>query len=206
MIIKFVARLVKRLIGYSWIRNRLQDEFIKSILYPYALEGSLTIEEACFLSTIVKEADVFSGPIIEIGTLFGASALVITSAKKAKRDFITVDNFRWNPAQLTRKVHKDITLKKLSESISKYSVKLIDSSKSDFYENYSDTSPSLVYIDADHSYEGTLEDLIWAKKVGAKIISGHDYCEQHPGVIKAVKEVFNKKPDLCGTIFFIRSE
>jgi hypothetical protein len=199
-----VKDIVKSVTGYSRLRSRLQDEFIKSILYPYALESSISIEEARFLTKIVKEADEFEGPIIEIGTLFGGSTLVIINAKKAMRKFITVDNFRWNPAGLDRNVHKDITNKKISEAIEKYSVELIDSDKLDFYENYSDPPPSLVFFDADHSYEGTLEDLLWAKNIGAKIISGHDYSEQHPGVMKAVNEVFKKEPGyLCGSLFVI---
>jgi len=199
-----VKHIVKSVIGYEKLRNKLQNEFIKSILYPYALESSISIEEARFLTKIVKEADEFTGPIIEIGTLFGNSTMTIINAKKATRKLITVDNFRWNPAGLDRNVHKDIAKKKLSEAIEKYSVELIDSDKTIFYDNYSDDHPSLVFFDANHSYESTLEDLLWAKNIGAKIISGHDYSEQHPGVIKAVKEVFTKEPrHLCCSLFVI---
>ena len=120
------------------------------------------------------------------------------------RKLIAVDNFQWNPAGLDCKIHKDITIKILSEAIEKYSVELIDSDKKIFYSDYSDDRPSLVFFDADHSYEGTLEDLLWGKNIEAKIIAGHDYCEKHPGVIQAVHEVFKKEPKyLRGSLFVI---
>jgi hypothetical protein len=44
-----------------------------------------------------------------------------------------------------------------------------------------------VYIDADHSYSGTLRDLMAARRVARKWICGHDFCElQDYGVVRAV--------------------
>ena len=52
----------------------------------------------------------------------------------------------------------------------------------------------LVFIDADHRYEGALTDIkTWlplVKKGG--ILSGHDYKPSHPGVMKAVDEIIGK--------------
>ena len=52
------------------------------------------------------------------------------------------------------------------------------------------------YIDGNHHYEYVKEDIqICLKKIkNDGIISGHDYCEESPGVIKAVNEMFGK-PD-----------
>lgn len=53
-----------------------------------------------------------------------------------------------------------------------------------------DSSLSMVYIDADHSYEGVKKDLVvWGNKVvSGGIIAGHDYLNKSYGVYKAVQE------------------
>lgn len=57
-----------------------------------------------------------------------------------------------------------------------------------------DGSVDFVFIDADHSYEHVLADLIaWFPKVKkGGFISGHDYCQpDFPGVKKALKDFFS---------------
>lgn len=54
-------------------------------------------------------------------------------------------------------------------------------------EKFDDKYFDVIYIDADHSYEGVLKDLEIAKKK-AKLVTGHDYVKGFPGVMKAVKE------------------
>ena len=51
----------------------------------------------------------------------------------------------------------------------------------------------LVFIDSDHYYEAVKKDIpLWLPKVRkGGILSGHDYAsKRHPGVEKAVKEIF----------------
>jgi cephalosporin hydroxylase len=52
--------------------------------------------------------------------------------------------------------------------------------------------PWLVFIDADHSYEGVRDDIAtWRPLIQpGGIIAGHDYDPQFPGVAKAVDEAF----------------
>lgn len=59
-------------------------------------------------------------------------------------------------------------------------------------EQFKDRSVDLVFIDADHSYEGVCADIrAWLPKVHiGGFICGHDFSEQFPGVIQAVKEHF----------------
>ena len=49
-----------------------------------------------------------------------------------------------------------------------------------------------IYIDGDHRYDAVLNDILLAKKLVKEggIIAGHDYHEESPGVVRAVKEVF----------------
>ena len=53
---------------------------------------------------------------------------------------------------------------------------------------FADDSLDMVFLDADHGYEATKADIAWAQKVGAAIISGHDYGDHCPGVGRAVEE------------------
>ena len=51
-----------------------------------------------------------------------------------------------------------------------------------------DKSVDMVFIDADHSYEGCKRDIeTWLPKA-RKIICGHDYSQNWPGVVKVVDE------------------
>lgn len=186
--------LLKQMTGYDKLRSRLWNEFITSTLYPFATKGHISVEEAQFLSRLVIRANDIEGPIIEVGTLFGYSTLVIVIAKNPQKELITVDKFRWNPVGISPEVHFELTQQILKEAIERHSARLIRADKREFYEGYEGQPPSLVFFDADHSYEETCEDLQWAKRVKAKIIAGHDYSTQFPGVTSAVSDVFENTP------------
>lgn len=62
------------------------------------------------------------------------------------------------------------------------------------YEKECNEIFDVVYIDGCHDYDFVLEDIIkWSKKCRL-FMCGHDYLPLHPGVIKAVNEVYGK-PD-----------
>jgi len=58
--------------------------------------------------------------------------------------------------------------------------------------NVKDESLDFIFIDADHSYEHCKQDIeLWSPKVRpGGMISGHDYQDLFPGVIRAVDESF----------------
>ena len=61
-------------------------------------------------------------------------------------------------------------------------------------EAFDDLPPlDMIYIDGDHKYQAVVNDIVLAKKIVKKggWITGHDYNVQHPGVIKAVNELFD---------------
>ena len=51
----------------------------------------------------------------------------------------------------------------------------------------------MVFIDAFHQYKSVMEDLRWATALQVPIISGHDYCDKYPGVLRAVDETFGDR-------------
>lgn len=50
--------------------------------------------------------------------------------------------------------------------------------------------PGFIYIDADHKYENVRDDIEawWPLLVRGGIFAGHDYDDEHPGVMRAVQE------------------
>ena len=161
------------------------DEWLESaLILP---KGQISVGEAIFLGKLIREADSVR-PIIEIGTLFGWSTRTIVLFKPPQQPLITVDAFCWNPLGLSAEKHYAITSGVLKESVDKFGVSIVRSEKRKFYDSYDGPPPSLVFLDADHGYEQTAEDIKWARSVHAGVICLHDYSEEFPGVMRAAKE------------------
>lgn len=164
--------------------------------------GQLSILEARLLSELIRESDP-TRPIIEIGTLFGFSTIVMALAKRRDQPLITVDNYSWNPLGLSPLAHRAITANRLREVVGEHNVQIIASGKDEFYSSYGGPPPALFFCDADHSYEATKADILWARSVGATIVCGDDY--DHPfqrGTAQAVDELGGPKR-LAGGLFVV---
>lgn len=152
-------------------------------------EGTIFAEEQPLLRELVTKANSLPGPIIEIGTLFGSTTTLLALWKSQSKKIITVDNYSWNPWQLNPLVHRTLTAQVLHYLAEKGEVQVVCQDKQEFFDSYRGGPPALVFLDADHSYEATKADIQWAKRIGASIICGHDYCGDHcPGVGQAVEE------------------
>jgi hypothetical protein len=164
--------------------------------------GQLSIVESRLLGELVKSSDS-SRPIIEIGTLFGFSTTVMTFSKSPNQRLLTVDNYSWNPLGLTPEAHFQTTSNRLKEATSGFGVEIIRMDKDEFYRTYSGPPPALFFCDADHSYEATKADLLWAKSVGASIICGDDYDHAYQlGTKQAVDELGGPR-QLAGGLFVL---
>jgi hypothetical protein len=149
--------------------------------------SEISFEESRFLGSLVQAAPS-DHPIIEIGTLFGASTRVIMLFKDPATPLITVDSFQWNPFGLARDQHAALTKEFLADGALHHNVTLCEMDKETFYSTYRGVAPGLVFLDANHGYESTKNDLAWALGIGASIVCGHDYSPKFPGVVKAVDE------------------
>lgn len=188
-------------------RNR--NEFnnflsVKQTFANIALEDQGVVQEyeISLLQELVTQANGFPGPLIEIGTLFGFTTQKIAFWKDARKKIIAVDNFCWNPRGISSDEHYHLTCKILWYLIKTGHVELLNMSKDDFFKNYQDEAPSFVFIDADHSYEATLSDIQESQRIGARIICGHDYNNDHPGVVRAVDECGGASR-LCGSVWVL---
>ncbi|MDT3675750.1 MULTISPECIES: class I SAM-dependent methyltransferase [Microcystis] len=169
-----------------------------------AATSQLSLSESKFLAELVQASDP-SRPIIEIGTLYGWSTLVITLFKHPGQKLITVDNYSWNSLGIAPEAHYTATRLRLAEAVEKFNVQQVKMDKDEFYRQYQGTRPSLFFCDADHGYEATKADLEWANKIGADIICGDDYsAEKFPGVVRAVEEMGGAAKVVDG-LFLLRS-
>jgi predicted O-methyltransferase YrrM len=180
-------------------RLRYRDlQFFRGITAP----GHVTIEEARFLAELAQ-ASAPHRPIVEIGTLFGFSTLVLARAKHPGQRLITVDNYCWNPLGLSPEAHARATASVLQDAVKTQNVEVVRADKDDFYRNYDGPPPALFFCDADHEYEPTLCDLRWARDAGADLICGHDYHPaRHPGVVRAVTDLGGAR-EIRGTVFVL---
>jgi hypothetical protein len=151
--------------------------------------GTLMFDvERRLLRDLVERSNDIPGPIIEIGTLFGETTTRIALWKSPHKKIVTVDNYSWNPWRIGPAAHEALTERVLRYLRETGQVEIHSCDKDKFYREYRGEKPSLVFLDADHGYEATKADIEWARKVGAAIISGHDYGDHCPGVGRAVEE------------------
>jgi predicted O-methyltransferase YrrM len=164
-------------------------------------EGSVQPVELEFLKELVIQAQCISGPIIEVGTLFGFTTQAIASWKDPSKALITIDNYSWNPVGLVPQAHRDFTRRTLYYLSNKCETTLFEGLSTDFYAAYDGVTPSMIFIDASHEYEHVLSDINWAKSNGVPIIAGHDYSRFWPGVQRAVEESFGTEFKVKGTLW-----
>jgi hypothetical protein len=121
--------------------------------------------------------------------------------KAPDQPLIGVDNYSWNPLELRPEFHEYATRRVLEQATSKFNTTLKSEDKRAFFDAYDGPPPGLVFCDADHSTEATLEDINWARSVGAKIVCGHDYGED-PQVSAAIDQLGGPK-ELVGRVFVV---
>jgi hypothetical protein len=163
--------------------------------------GGISETDELGLRVAVAKAAPFDGPIVEIGALFGWTTQLLASLKSPAKELIAVDNYCWNPFMLPEDDHRVITRRTLHYCLEHCRTRLFDGSTQEFYDGYDGPIPSMVFIDADHSYREASRDISWAKGLGVPVICGHDYQSLHPGVMKAVDENFGTEFEVFGSVW-----
>jgi hypothetical protein len=192
-----VASWLKKLTRFR--RRRKRDAAMVSL----AELGTLSEEEHGFLQELVQRSNPFPGDLIEIGTLFGHTTQRLASWKAPQKRVVTVDRFSWNPWGLTDGDHERLAGNNLFYLTGHGHVELVKADKNDFYRDRDfAVPPALVFLDAVHKYDETRKDIVWARRVGARVICGHDYGPAFPGVIQAVQE-FGGPEKVVGTVWVL---
>jgi hypothetical protein len=174
----------------------------KSLLDLRGDAGSVEPEGLAFLRKLVKLSQQYPGPIVEIGTLFARTTTYMAVFKAPEQKLITVDTYGWNPWGLSREAHFELTSRVLSYLVQTGHVEQIKQNKNLFYATYRGPTPSLVFLDAVHTYEETKKDIEWAKSIGVPLIAGHDYAPHFPGVQQIVNEHGGPK-ELGSTVWLL---
>lgn len=145
--------------------------------------GGLTDEEMRGLISWLPERGVF----VEVGTLFGLTALAVKRARPELR-VVAVDNFCWNPFGLPSRVHERFTRQVLAGS----GVEIVRCSSDEWRQK--GEKIDAIFFDASHAYADVKEECAWAKAQAIPLVMGHDYNNSNPrfGVTRAVDEVFGK--------------
>jgi len=141
---------------------------------------------------LVREAAHHEGPIIEIGTLFGFTTQLMAACKRPGQKLITIDNFSWNPFALPTADHREFTQRSLHYCLKHADVTLFEGMSKAFFKDYAGPPPALIFIDAAHDYESVKRDIQMGLGSAPKVLSGHDYNEISPGLVKAVTETLGK--------------
>ena len=151
-------------------------------------QATVEAEAIPFIQKLVRESRKYPGPIIEIGTLLGITTTNMALAKAPEQKIITVDIYCWNPWSLPPENHRALASTVLHYLVQNGHVEQVFQDKNEFIQTYQGPAPALVFLDAIHTYEETKIDIEWARRIGAKIIAGHDYSDQFPGVKQIVDE------------------
>jgi len=139
--------------------------------------------------------------VIEVGSWVGESALAlhagflsaggtvycVDSFEGAKTDWTGALAGSLEPAAVTNYFAQNVgeLLNNGIQAIRGYSTDVADSMESQ--------DADLVFLDASHDYRSVKADIeAWIRHVSPTgILCGHDYCDQFPGVQRAVKELFD---------------
>lgn len=153
---------------------------------------SLTPLETAALRTLAERKRV-----IEIGSAFGYSTLVLASVAKCVWAIdphdtpVVVGNYfhSWEADAMGK--YRDGTLAVLTENLRRAGltnrVEIVQQYSNDFLPSFSE-SANFAFIDGDHAYPACWDDLTnCAQKIGSGVMAVHDYNEAYnPGVKDAV--------------------
>jgi hypothetical protein len=196
--IKYVQTLVK----HRRVLKQLVTTHVFFLEHSHlSLWGSVTSEDERGLAEAVKRAAAYPGPIVEVGALFGWTTQLLASLKEPEKELIAIDNFCWNPFSLSPADQQAIAERTLRYPIDHCRTRIVVGSTQDFYRTYSGPPPSMVFIDADHSYKAVCDDIAWARSLGVPVITGHDYNRDHMAVKKAVDDCFPHGVETTGSVW-----
>lgn len=132
-----------------------------------------------------------NGMLVEVGCYYGKSTHILYKSKKNSVLMYSIDKFVGTV---------------IDPAVQQYEILINNMSNKSFYPRimhgdsdaaifFDDNSIDLIFIDADHSYEGVKKDILnFIPKMKKKaIMCGHDYDGDYNGVKKAVDEIFEGK-------------
>ena len=167
------------------------------------MKNNINLPEGYFTEADIKEyrhlmsCVPLGGTIVELGCYKGRSICSVADIIKERNlKVFVVDIFTWTENEKTEE-QKKITIEyeqEFRDNVALFGIfPVVMRMKTDeAYLYIADNIIDLILIDADHSYEAVFNDIKnWETKCKGTV-AGHDYVWDHPGVIRAVDEIYGK--------------
>ena len=104
-------------------------------------QATLAANELDLLCELVRESAEHFGPIVEIGTLIGATTTRMALWKSPRQRIITVDNYCWNPWRLPAELHHALASQVLFSAVESHHVEQLRVDKGEFFRTYRGPAP-----------------------------------------------------------------
>lgn len=161
------------------------------------IDGWMSANEITLLKQLAGE----SNSVVEIGSWKGRSTKALLESCKGK--VYAVDHWKGTKSDISSiaTINHDI-FAEFMKNVGHYPNLVVLKGESTDMAGMFNGNVDMVFIDADHTYEGCKADIEAWKPKCRKFMCGHDYSESFPGVMQAVNEIFGK-PYTTDTIWWV---
>lgn len=163
------------------------------------LDGWMEQDELSILRQLAGESD----SVVEIGSWKGRSTKALLESCKGK--VYAVDHWKGSNTDISCLLaYKNDIYAEFMKNVGNYpNLVVLKGESTEMAGLFNGNKADMVFIDADHTYEGCKADIeAWTPKCN-KFMCGHDYSPDFPGVMQAVNEKFGK-PFTTGTIWWVK--
>ena len=150
------------------------------------LDGWMGQNELAILKQLASE----SKSVVEVGSWKGRSTKALLESCKGK--VYAVDHWKGSNTDLScLAAHKNDIYAEFMKNVGNYpNLVVLKGESTEMAKQFNGNNADMVFIDADHTYEGCKADIeAWLPKCN-KFICGHDYNLDFPDVVRAVTEKF----------------
>lgn len=175
----------------------LQDFVSKNITGRIALVSRLEAE-------VLEKYAALQGDHVEIGCLWGATAILAALAKReagVEGHVYTIDKMSggfWQTGDTeyyNRVPTRKIVMQNFERTGTQHDITLVEA-LSNPWPLPDTVKPRTVLIDGSHTYEGCKQDWQNVKRLEPEFVLFHDYASgRHPGVQKAVDKIRSSEPE-----------
>jgi hypothetical protein len=164
------------------------------------VDGYMTLDELVWL----YEQATRMGSVIEIGSWKGRSTTVLLEG--CPGTVVAVDNWTGHDPSsngvLEDHAAKTDVFAEFQVNVGAYANLTVCRGDSKEMSGHL-PSVDMVFIDAEHTYEGCKSDIEGYASKAKRLVCGHDYSPAWPGVMQAVNEVFGTRVKTAGSIWYV---
>ncbi len=137
-----------------------------------------------YIESIIEECGITPNSALEVGVDNGYSTHILSELFK---EVVAVDDFRVGFIGRQTKEQADAQFANVYSTLKDRNIQLVREDFNTYKDKISDKRFDLIHIDADHSFEATLEQLTWALE-HSNLVIAHDTIS-FPTVMQACEKV-----------------